>query len=498
MAIGFEVPPEKLNVKCDPDGLDFETTEELAPLEGMIGQERALSALELALNMAEPGFNLFVSGSPGTGRNTALTAHIEQVAKRQPIPPDWGYVYNFQDHSRPQPISLPAGRVRILAADMDGLIDTVRREVPRVFESEDYAKRVEVVLQGLQTRRQELTAELEKTAMEAGFTLRFVPTGITSLPLKNGRPLSEADYAALSDEERESMKERAAQLQLAINRTLADIRRLEKTAQEETLQVDREIVRFTLTPIIDELQAKYSHYPEVVAYLDQVEADMVDNLEMLKPRDPAPAPLGLPPFEEDVFVKYRVNELVDNAARDHAPVVLEQIPTYYNLFGRIDYRARMGTLVTDHTMVKGGAIHQANGGFLILHAHELLANPFSWQTLKRTLRTAEIRIENMGEQYSPLPTATLRPKPIPVNTKIVIVGTPEILRWLQTLDEDFRRYFKIVAYFDTAMKRTPENVAKYAAFVAARTRDKALMPFHKTAVARIIDYSSRWRNTRRS
>ena len=303
--------------------------------------------------------------------------------------------------------------------------------------------------------------------------------------------MTEPDYAALPEGERESIREAAAQLQLTINRTLADIRRLGKSAQEETRQVDQEIVRFTLAPMVDELQEKYSDYPDLVAYLDQVETDMVNNLDLLKPRDAGPGPFVPAATDEDMFVRYRVNELVDNTARDNAPIVFEQNPTYYNLFGRIDYRARMGTLITDHTMIKGGTIHQANGGFLVLQAHELLTNPFSWQTLKRTLRTGEIRIENMGEQFSPLPTSTLRPKPIPISTKIVMIGTPEILRLLQALDEDFGRYFKVIAYFDTVMERTPENVSKYAAFVSARGRDKGLLPFHRTAVARIIDYSGR-------
>ena len=490
MAEGFRIEPEMLNNKCDPDSLDFETTDEIDSLEGMIGQERAFSALELALNMQEPGFNLFISGPPGTGRNTSLRAHVEQVAARKAVPPDWGYVYNFQDPSQPEPISLPCGQMRVLAADMDELVDTVRRDVPRVFESDDYTERMEATMQGLQARRKAMTDTLERTAIEAGFTLRSTPSGITPVPLKEGVPLSEQDYTTLPDPERESINERAGQLQQAISRALADIRRLGKAAQEEAREVDREIVRFTLTPVIDELQERYADFPDVVAYLDQVEADMVEHLDVLKPRDPAPTSAA-PATEADAFARYRVNDLVDNTMCEYAPIVFEHNPTYYNLFGRIEYRARMGTLETDHTMVKSGAIHEANGGFLVLQGHDLLASHLSWQTLKRTLRSREIRVENMGEQHSPLPSSTLRPKPIPVDAKIVIVGTPGILRMLQALDEDFRRYFKVVAYFDTVMDRTPENIAKYAAFVAARGSDGDLGPFHKTAVARIIDYSSR-------
>ena len=487
----FAVPPEALNKKCDPNDLDFETTDELASLEGMIGQERASSALELALDIDEADFNLFISGPPGTGRNTALKAYVERVAARKSTPPDWGYIYNFRDHSQPEPISLPCGNMRALAADMDELIDTVRRDVPKVFESDDYRARIETAMQAIQARRQEMTETLERTANEAGFTLRSAPAGITPVPVRNGQALSEQEYAALPGHDKESITERASRLQRDVNRTMTDIRRLGKAAQEEAREVDKEIVRFTLTPIIDELQEKYAEHPAIVAYLDEVEADMVERLEILKPGEATPGVAEASSPDEDPFIRYRVNDIVDNTMCDCAPIVFEHNPTYYNVFGRIDYRARMGTHLTDHMMVKGGAIHEANGGYLVLQARELLSNPLSWQTLKRTLRSREIRIENMGEQNSPLPSSTLRPKPIPLNAKIVLVGTPDILRLLQVRDEDFRRHFKVVAYFDTVMDRTAENVAKYAAFVATRSREEGLKPFHKSAVARMIDHSSR-------
>ena len=490
-ATRFEVSLEALNKKCDPNDLDFETTEELATLKGMIGQERASSALELALDIDEADFNLFISGPPGTGRNTALKAYVERVAARKSIPPDWGYVYNFREHSQPEPISLPCGHMRILAADMNELIDTVRRDVPKVFESDDYRARIETAMQGIQARRQEMTQTLERTAMEAGFTLRPTSAGTVPVPARNGQPLSEQDYASLADSERESINEQAGRLQREVNRTMADIRRLSKEAQEAAREVDREIVRFTLTPMIDELQEKYADYPAIVAYLDEAEADMVEHLEILKPSEADPGMRGEPSQEEDAFIRYRVNDIVDNTMCDCAPIVFEHNPTYYNVFGRIDYRAQMGTYMTDHTMVKGGAIHEANGGYLVLQARDLLSNPLTWQTLKRTLRSREIRIENIGEQNSPLPASTLRPKPIQLNAKVVIVGTPDILRYLQMRDEDFRRHFKVVAYFDTVMERTAENVAKYAEFVATRSREEGLKPFHKSAVARIIDHSSR-------
>ncbi len=490
-AESLKVPAGLLNNRCDPDSLGFETTDEIAPLAEMIGQERAVSALELALTIEDPGFNLFISGLPGTGRNTALRGHVERLALRRPIPPDWGYVHNFQDPSQPVPISLPCGWMQALAADMDELVDTVRRDVPRVFESDEYSQRMEATMQHLQSQRQEKTAAMEQAAVAAGFLLGSTPAGITPLPAKGGRPLSQEEYAALSETERLELQQRAEQLQHSINRALAEIRRLGKAAMEERRNADKEIVRFTLTPIIDELQEKYRDFPEIVTYLDRVEADLVERHDHLKPKEPTPGSPGQPTTDEEAFIRYRVNNLVDSTRCESAPIVFEHNPTYYNLFGRVDYQARLGTLNTNHMMIRCGAMHKANGGYLILQARDLLTSPLSWQTLKRTLHSRDICIENLGEQYSPLPSSTLRPMPIPVDAKLIIVGTPDVLRLLQAVDEDFHRYFKVTAAFDTLMERTPENIAKYAAFISGRSREAGLRPFQKTAVARIIDHSSR-------
>ena len=275
---------------------------------------------------------------------------------------------------------------------------------------------------------------------------------------------------------------------------MQEFRRLNKEAADLVQEVDVELLKFTLTPIIYELQSKYLDYPDVGNYLGQMETDMADHLDIFKPSeesaDRRSSPGGLQ-TEEDVFSRYRVNDLVDNSTCEGAPVIFEYSPTYYNLFGRIDYQARVGTLTTDLTMVKPGALHRANGGYLVVQARDLLSSPLSWETLKRTLRSGEVRIENIGEQLSPLPSVTLRPQPIPVNCKIVIVGSPDLSHLLRTADEDFKRYFKVTADFDTLMERNTENMGKYAAFVAARCRDANLRPFQNTAVARIIDYSSR-------
>ena len=491
----LKVPVERLTRVCDPDSLGFETTSEISPLEGTIAQERAISALELGLGIEADGFNIFVSGAPGTGRNNALQGHLEKVATGKPSPPDWGYLYNFQDATQPVSVALPCGEMRIFARDMDELIQTCRADIPAAFESDDYTHRVQEVVDEIQRERQTITQRIEGEARARGFTLSFTQVGITPVPLHpEGRGLTQEEFGRLPREAQEEIRSRSEGLQHTLTHAMSELRRLNKEAAIRSRDVDVELVRFTLKPIVDELQDKYREHPELVDYLDMVEVDMVSNIQAFKPTadgDAPQLPSGVDNSGDDFFTRYRVNDIVDNTFCDGAPIVFEHNPTYYNLFGRIDYRARMGAMDTDHTMIKSGAIHQANGGYLVIQANDLLANPLSWDTLKRSLRSGEIRVENIGELNSAFPTSSMRPQAIPMNAKIILVGSPPVLRLLRNTDPDFRRYFKVAAEFDTVMERTSKNVGKYAAFVAGQVSEKEIRPFDKTGVAALVDYSTR-------
>ena len=491
----LEVAADNLTTLCNPEDLGFETTAELEPLDGTIGQERAESALELSLEIDSPGFNVYISGIAGSGRNTALKSQLARIACTKPVPPDWGYVHNFDEPSQPLAISLPCGMMRILAQDMAELVTSCRHDIPAVFESDDYTHRIEEVTKEFQMKRQAITDDLEQLAQKVGFTLTFTQVGITPVPVKDGQQMTQEEFTGLADDEREGLRERAESIQHDITHATQEMRRFGKEAGGRVKDVDAELVRFTLTPIINELKEKFKDHPRVVDYIDHVEADMVENLDVFKPQEPQQTPqipgLTNGQRDADLFDKYRVNDLIDNATCDGAPVVFEYSPTYYNLFGRIEYRARVGTFATDLTMIKPGAMHRANGGYLVIQARDLLMSPLSWETLKRTLRSGEVQIENIGEQFSPLPSATLRPETIPVNAKIILVGSPMLVQMLRGSDEDFRRYFKVVADFDSVMTRNKENMTKYAGFVAGQAALNGLQPFHKSAVARIMDYSSR-------
>ena len=491
----LKVPIESLTRVCDPDSLGFETTADIAPLEGTIAQDRAMSALELGLGIDADGFNIFVSGVTGSGRNVTLHGHLERIAGDKPNPPDWGYLYNFQDATQPLPVVLPCGEMRVFAHDMNELIETCRTDIPAAFESDDYSNRIQQVMEEIQREQHSIRQRMEGEAQARGFTISFTQVGINPVPMHpEGRPLTQEEFGLLPREAQDELQSRSEALQNMIRQAAPEFRRLNKEAAERSREVDVELVRFTLKPIIDELQAKYAGYRELVDYLDEVEADMVSNIQAFKPAgggESSQQTGGVENSQDGFFTRYRVNDIVDNTLCDGAPIVFEHNPTYYNLFGRIDYRAHMGAMTTDHMMIKSGAIHQANGGYLVLQANDLLSNPLSWDTLKRTLRSGEIHIENIGEQNSAFPTSSMRPQPIPLSAKIVLVGSPPVLRLLRSGDPDFRRYFKVTAEFDTVMERTAENVNQYAAFVSGQVSEKNLRPFDKTAVAAIVDYSSR-------
>ena len=489
----LKVPVEKMAPFCDPITLGFKTTAEVEPIEGTIGQERAISALEMGLEIDAPGFNVFVSGALGTGRSSALRSYLDRIAPSRPNPPDWGYVHNFQEPTQPAPLSLPCGMMRELRADMEQLIETCRARLPNAFESDDYTRRVEEVMVEFQQRRQAINEDLEFQARARGFTVSTTQVGITPVPLHpEGRPLTQDEFGQLTDVERERFRTAADEVQRFITQSMSELRRIDKEANDRRLEVDAELVRFTLTPIVDELQEKYADHSYVVTYLDDVEDDMVHNTQVFKPEagDSQAADERGPQGRENFFARYRVNDLIDNTLCNGAPVEFEQNPSYYNLFGRVDYRAVAGMMTTDHTMIRPGAIHRANGGYLVIQAMDLLKSGLAWDTLKRVLWSGEIRVENIGEQDTPLPTTSMRPQPIPVNAKVVLVGTPGILSVLRGSDEDFRRYFKVTAEFDRTMERTPENLSRYAAFVASEVAQNDLRPFDSSAVAAVLDHSS--------
>lgn len=490
--------PEELRWTCDPKQFSFRTTEEIQPLEETIGQERALRAMDFGLGLESHGFNIYVLGESGTGKTSTIKAMLEKKAGSENVPDDWCYVYNFADPDRPNALRLPPGIGGGLKIDMEELVESLKRDIPKVFESKDYEKHRDEILDGQQERTKALFYRLEQKAAEKGFILKKTVSGLAVVPAKNGKPLSQDDFEKLSKSEKARIEEDSRFLQDRRSDSIREARVVEKETKERINALDREVVQYVVNPLLNELLDKYKQYPEVIEYLEQVKEDVLVRSEDFRPKEELAISLpGLKlPKMEPSFERYSVNLLVNNKDTKGAPVVIETNPTYYDLFGRVEHRVQYGVAVTDFTMIKAGAIHKANGGYLVINALDLLRNIFAYDALKRMIKNKEVKVEDVWEQYRLVSTTTLKPEPIPVDIKVVLIGSPYIYYLLYTLDDEYRKLFKVKADFDNRMPRNAENIAKYASFIAARCKEENLKPFDKTGAGRVVEYGARLANDR--
>ena len=491
-----ELRPEQLRRRLDPALLPFETTAEVEPLQGTVGQPRALSALEFGLEIPTDGYNLYVAGRPGSGRESTVRRYLEHYARQRPIPPDWVYVHNFVDPEQPVAIALPAGLGSQFAREMDDFVRAAQQAIPRAFESEEYDRRRRKVVETLEQQREQLWAAVQAFAEQRGFALQATPAGVISVPTFQGRPIAPETFERLPAPVRDDLARKGEEIQERIADTLREVRRLEKQAAERLRQLDREVALFAVGSLFDDLRERYAEHPAVLTYLEQLREDLPDHLHDFFPPPVAnlPAPIAQLQVlqQQEHLARYRVNVLVDNSALQGAPVVFERNPTYYNLLGRIDYRAAFGAMVTDFSQIRAGALHRANGGFLVLNLADVLRNPFSWDGLKRALVTRMLAIDNLGAQLlSPVPTATLRPLPIPLDVKVVLIGTPLLYYLLSALDEDFEELFRVRADFAPEMEWDEQHALEYAAFISRCVREGGLRHFDRGAVARVVEYGAR-------
>jgi lon-related putative ATP-dependent protease len=489
-----KLQPESLRWICNPREFEFNTTEEVQPLEGTIGQERALRAIDFGLGLESQGFNIYILGESGTGKTTTINKILEMRAMKEKVPDDWCYVYNFDDPDRPKTMSLTPGMGIILQKDMDELINILKVEIPKIFESKEYEKHRNQILEEYQEKSKELLSKIEVEATKKGFTLRKTATGIILAPIKNGgETLSQDEFGALEEDRKRRLEELSKELQEKLNDALRLAREGEKELKEKISKLERDAALTVIGQLITELESKYRLYPEILKYFEDVKEDILVNLEDFKaPEEAIPSlPFLKMPKAEPSFNRYKINVLVNNSGAQGAPVVIETNPTYLNLFGRIEHKIQYGIAITDFTMIKAGSVHRANGGYLIVNALDLLRNIFVWDALKRMIKNREIKIEDIWEQYRLISTVTLKPEPIPLNIKVVLLGSPYLYYLLYNLDEDYKKLFKVKADFDNRMMRTKENLLKYTSFISARCREENLRHFDRTGVAKVIEYGVR-------
>jgi lon-related putative ATP-dependent protease len=489
--------------RCDPMQFSFETTADVEDLADVIGQARAVEAVRFGIRIRREGFNLFALGPEGTEKYAVVRHYVERQAATEPQPSDWCYVNNFVESHKPCTLRLPPGGGPKLRRDMERLVEELRTAIPATFESEQYRSRRQEIEEEFRERQEKAMAEIQRQAQERGLALMRTPMGLAFAPMRGGQVISPEDFQKLPPEEQERAQANVALLQEELQRSLSQMPQWDRERRTKIKDLEQEVGRYAVGHLIEELRRQYIELPEVGEYLARVQQDVMEHLEEF--RRAAEAPEAPPPMPADgtprrppmapglsFFRRYQVNVIVDHTGATGAPVIYEDYPAVQNLVGRIEHMAQMGALVTDFNLIKGGALHRANGGYLILDARKVLLQPFAWEELKRALSSEEIRIEALGQTLSLISTVSLEPEPIPLNVKVVLLGERLLYYVLSQADPDFAELFKVAADFEDQMDRTSESHLLYARMLATIVRQEGLRPFDRQAVARVIEQSARF------
>jgi predicted ATP-dependent protease len=489
------LPPGRLYHRCTVADLGFASTADLPDADEIVGHSRAIEALDLALSAASPGFNVFALGTPGVGKATAIRQLLDRRARGLPPPDDWCYVHNFTDPQRPQALRVPAGTGVALREAMAQLCVELQGAITAAFENEAYRSRKEAIEGEFAARHEAALSDLERRAHGAGIALVRTPVGVGFAPTRDGEVISTEDFRRLPDAEQQRVRAAIAQLEADLQAALRQVPQWQRQTRQRLRELNHDVVQAAVDHLIDELRKRFAALPVVVDYLDRVEGDVVarapEFLAAAAQVDGGPeGATGVLP-DGSPFRRYRINVLVHHDADGSAPIVVEDHPTHANLVGRTEYVAQLGTLVTDFTLIRAGALHRANGGFLVLEADKILLEPYAWEELKRALRTHEVRVEPLAQSLGLLTTATLEPEPIPLDVKVALIGDRRLYYLLSAYDREFLELFKIAADFDDDVEWTEDNVRSYARLIATLARREGLRPLAAGAVGRTIEYLAR-------
>lgn len=481
----------QLHQSCDPAQFGFQTTAELEALNELIGQTRATEAVRFGAGIRHEGYNIFVLGPAGVGKRSMVGQFLAKKAEAEPKSSDWCYINNFSQPHKPQAIRLPSGKGAELQHHMAQLVDYLRAAIPALFESEEYRAKAEAIQDEFTKRQESALKELGDDAVTQQIVLLRTPGGFAFAPTRNQEVIAPDEYEKLPQEEKDRIRRVIAELQERLEKILSHIPQWMKERGEQVKQLNRETTRAVVTHVMDELRTRFSDLPEIRTYLDRVQQDMIENADDFRNEEESANLSGLTIVTRKSFHRYQVNVLVGNGKQAGAPIVSEDNPTYSNLIGRVEHIAQLGALVTDFTLIKPGALHRANGGYLLLDVRKVLLQPFAWDALKRALQAREIRIESLGQMYSLVSTVSLEPEPMPLDVKIVLFGDRLFYYLLQQYDPDFSELFKVAADFEDRIERSAETHLLYARLIATLCIKEKLLPLDCNAVARVIEHSAR-------
>lgn len=481
--------PSLLYRQCDPALLTFDTTAELEDLSEIVGQARAMEAIRFGVAVSHDGYNVFVLGPAGAGHYSLLRKELESAAANKPASADWCYVNNFEQPHKPKAISLPTGRGAQFQHHMRLFVEELHSVIPAAFESDEYHSRIEAMNEEFKKRQEKELEEFSKVARADGIALLQTPTGFALAPLKDDEVITPDEFEKLPEEEQKRINQQIKQFDEQLHKIVHQFPRWRREHQKKIREFNQETISLAVGHLVDELRAQYSDLKEIMAFLDAIQDDIVESAGEL--REPVSSENLEGVTTVSPLQRYQVNLLVGNGKGEGAPVEFEDHPTYPNLIGRIEHIAHMGTLVTNFNLIKPGALHRANGGYLILDVSKLLMQPYAWEGLKRALLSHEIRIESLGEIFGLAGTLTLQPQPIPLDVKLVLYGARLFYYLLYQYDPDFAELFKVAADIEDEIERSDDNSMLYARMIATLTRKHELLPFERNAVARLIEHGAR-------
>jgi len=498
----YEVPFEKLRWECDPKIFKFKCTKDLAPLREFVGQKRATRAVEFGINMADAGYNIYVAGLTGTGKTSMVKTYIERVIKDREARgeisqlDDWCYLYNLKEPDSPQMVSLPQGKGKTFRSDMASLLGKIRQGLGDAFSSEEYKGQRQKLVEKVQAEQQKILEEISSEARQQGFTFQMTPAGPALIPMKEDRPMQEQEYLALDEVTRKQLGARQAKLLKKLKPNFETASSVQTKAVERLKKLDKDIGEYTVSDSFGSLFKQYSNWPKIAQYLTDLKYYILDNLELFKGTEEPVNPMFGTPLSQvvggrDPFLPFQVNVFVDNSEAKGPPVIVEDNPNFGNMFGKIERRFLLGGYLSDHTMLKAGALSKANGGYVLISMNDVLMNPGVWPALKRAIRSKEIRIEDPFEQYGFIAPQGLRPEPMPIKIKVILTGDPTLYQLLSIYDEDFWEIFKVKADFDSEIEKTKDNMMAYAAFLSGCCDECEARHFDPSGVAKIVEYSAR-------
>ena len=491
-----ELSYKDLKVVCDPKVFNFNTTDELEPISTGIGQERGIKALEFGINLDINGYNVYVEGPYGVGKTAYVKNYLSVISKKKKVPNDWCYVYNFTNPNEPVAISLPAGQGKEFKDIMNSFINEIKVDIKNTFNNEDFEKEKNLIKQEYETKRNILMEKLNKKSAEYGFTVKSAQNGIYMMPVVNGKTIAEEEFDKLDEATKKEFEDKSTIVQQHIMEAIGEIKSIERESDKRIQEWQSNVALLTINAHINLIKAKYKRNKKINNFLESVKKDILKNINLFTVDEKTlegkmQGPQAAHPEVYKPWVNYRVNLFIDNSSSEGAPVVADTNYSYHNIFGKLEYENYYGTLKTDYTMLKPGLLHIANGGYLVFQANDLLTNSLCYDALKKVLRSKSLGIENAADPRSSMVMVSLKPEPIPLDLKVILIGDENIYQTLLAMDPDFRKLFKIKVEFADDAPMSKDNMIKLARFVKGYCDHEELPPLNSSAMAKIIEYASK-------